>query len=36
MQARSGFQAPAREKSEVLAAFAAHRNEVTEGYRAAQ
>jgi hemoglobin len=30
------FEVPAREKNEVLAAFAAHKNEVTEGYRAAQ
>ncbi len=29
------FEVPAREKGEVLAAFAAHKNEVTEGYRAA-
>ena len=29
------FNVPAREKNEVLAAFAAHKNEVTEGYRAA-
>jgi hemoglobin len=29
------FEAPAREKGEVLAAFAAHKNEVTEGRRAA-
>ncbi len=27
------FNVPAREKSEVLAAFAAHKNEVTEGFR---
>jgi hemoglobin len=30
------FRVPAREKNEVLSAFAAHKNEVTEGYRAAQ
>lgn len=30
------FQIPAREKQEVLGAFAAHKNEVTEGWRAAQ
>jgi hemoglobin len=30
------FRVPAREKGEVLAAFAAHKDEVTEGYRAAQ
>jgi hemoglobin len=30
------FRIPAREKNEVLAAFAAHKDEVTEGYRAAQ
>ena len=30
------FHVPAREKGEVLAAFAAHKNEVTEGYREAQ
>lgn len=30
------FNIPAREKGEVLAAFAAHKDEVTEGYRAAQ
>jgi len=29
------FHVPAREKGEVLAAFAAHKNEVTEGYRQA-
>ncbi|MGD9980440.1 MAG: group 1 truncated hemoglobin [Hyphomonadaceae bacterium] len=29
------FNIPARERSEVLAAFAAHKDEVTEGYRAA-
>jgi hemoglobin len=29
------FNIPAREKGEVLAAFAAHKDEVTEGYRAA-
>jgi hemoglobin len=29
------FDVPPREKGEVLAAFAAHKNEVTEGYRAA-
>ena len=29
-------QVPQREKDEVLAAFAAHRDEVTEGYGAAQ
>lgn len=29
------FSVPAREKSEVLAAFAAHKNEVTEGWRQA-
>lgn len=29
------FSVPQREKEEVLAAFAAHRNEVTEGYTAA-
>lgn len=28
------FEIPAREKGEVLAAFAAHKDEVTEGYRA--
>jgi hemoglobin len=28
------FKVPDREKSEVLAAFAAHKSEVTEGYRA--
>lgn len=28
------FKVPAREKDEVLGAFAAHKNEVTEGYRA--
>src|SRR3954452_15088771 len=27
------FNVPEREKSEVLGAFAAHKNEVTEGYR---
>ena len=27
------FKVPAKEKSEVLAAFAAHKNEVTEGWR---
>ena len=27
------FAVPAREKSEVLAAFAAHKDEVTEGFR---
>jgi hemoglobin len=26
------FQVPEREKGEVLAAFAAHKGEVTEGY----
>ena len=26
------FKVPAREKEEVLAAFAAHKGEVTEGY----
>lgn len=30
------FNVPQREKSEVLAAFAAHKNEVTEGFRQAQ
>jgi hemoglobin len=30
------FEVPAREKNEVLAAFAAHKDEVTEGYRMAQ
>jgi hemoglobin len=30
------FRIPEREKTEVLAAFAAHKDEVTEGYRAAQ
>jgi hemoglobin len=30
------FEVPQREKSEVLAAFAAHKDEVTEGYRMAQ
>ena len=30
------FQIPAREKNEVLTAFAAHKDEVIEGYRAAQ
>lgn len=30
------FNVPAREKGEVLAAFAAHKDEVTEGYREAQ
>jgi len=29
------FNVPEREKSEVLGAFAAHKNEVTEGYRVA-
>jgi hemoglobin len=29
------FKVPEREKSEVLAAFAAHKNEVTEGFMAA-
>lgn len=29
------FNVPAREKGEVLTAFAAHKNEVTEGYRQA-
>lgn len=29
------FSVPQREKEEVLAAFAAHRNQVTEGYTAA-
>lgn len=29
------FKVPQREKDEVLAAFAAHKDEVTEGYRAA-
>jgi hemoglobin len=29
------FKVPEREKTEVLGAFAAHKNEVTEGYRAA-
>ena len=28
------FKVPAKEKDEVLGAFAAHKNEVTEGYRA--
>jgi hemoglobin len=28
------FEVPAREKGEVLAAFAAHKNEVTAGYKA--
>jgi hemoglobin len=30
------FQVPAREKGEVLGAFAAHKNEVTAGWAAAQ
>jgi hemoglobin len=30
------FKVPAREKTEVLAAFAAHKGEVTEGYLAAR
>lgn len=30
------FKAPAQEKSEVLAAFAAHKGEMTEGYVDAQ
>ena len=30
------FNVPAREKSEVLGAFAAHKNEVTQGWRDAQ
>ena len=30
------FKIPDREKKEVLGAFAAHKNEVTEGYRAAK
>jgi hemoglobin len=30
------FHVPAREKGEVLAAFAAHKNEVTQGYRDAR
>lgn len=30
------FSVPAREKAEVLGAFAAHKNEVTEGWRDAQ
>jgi len=30
------FHVPAAEKQEVLAAFAAHKNEVTQGWRAAQ
>jgi hemoglobin len=30
------FRVPAREKTEVLSAFAAHKDEVTEGYRAEQ
>lgn len=30
------FRVPPREKTEVLGAFAAHKDEVTEGYRAAQ
>lgn len=30
------FKVPTREKSEVLAAFAAHKNEVTQGWREAQ
>lgn len=30
------FEVPAREKGEVLTAFAAHKDEVTEGWRAAQ
>ena len=30
------FKVPAAEKDEVLAAFAAHKNEVTEGYAAAR
>jgi hemoglobin len=30
------FSVPAREKSEVLAAFAAHKSEVTQGWREAQ
>lgn len=29
------FEVPAREKNEVLGAFAAHKDEVTAGYRAA-
>ncbi len=29
------FDVPAREKDEVLSAFAAHKDEVTEGYKAA-
>ena len=29
------FKVPEREKAEVLGAFAAHKNEVTEGYRTA-
>ncbi len=28
------FKVPSREKGEVLAAFAAHKNEVTAGYKA--
>ena len=28
------FKVPAREKGEVLGAFAAHKNEVTAGYKA--
>jgi hemoglobin len=34
-RALDSFNVPAQEKSEVLAAFAAHKNEVTEGYLAA-
>ncbi len=30
------FNVPQREKEEVLGAFAAHKNEVTQGYRAAR
>jgi len=29
---RDSFKVPERKKGEVLAAFAAHKNEVTEGY----
>jgi hemoglobin len=34
-RALDAFDVPAQEKSEVLAAFAAHKDEVTEGYLAA-
>ena len=33
-RALDAFKVPAQEKSEVLAAFAAHKGEVTEGYMA--